>query len=90
MIRPTTLLVRATCHPVPMMRKHPRYDPTTGRDLTTIYRHPQTTDGSDDTSKLLEPTKVENNSYYRRSIRRGDLEEVKAAKKPAPKLTLKG
>jgi 5-methylcytosine-specific restriction endonuclease McrA len=74
MNKPKTLLVRATHpdRPCPMMRRHPRWDPKTKRDRTLIYHD--------------EPREVENVSFYRRAIRRGDLEEVNA---PAPKRTPK-
>jgi len=74
MPKPETLLVRATHpdRPVPMMRKRVRIDKETGRDKTMVYHDA--------------PREVPNNSFYRRAIRRGDLEEVKASKSaPAPK-----
>lgn len=63
MKRPATLLVRATSHPCPMIRKRCRYDPKTGRDSTMIYPDA--------------PVEVPNVSFYRRAILRGDLEIVK-------------
>lgn len=68
MNKPTTLLVRAIHpdRPVGMIRRHPRWDPKTKRDRTMIYHD--------------EPKTVENVSFYRRSIKRGDLEIVSEAK----------
>lgn len=65
-MKPDTLLVRATSpdRPVPMIRTRIKPNKRTGRDDTMIYH---------DT-----PVQVDNVSFYRRAILRGDLLIVKA------------
>lgn len=72
MSRPETLYVRAVHpeQPVPKVRTRVSIDRETGRDRTMVYH---------DT-----PEEVPNTSFYRRAIRRGDLEEVPRAASSKP------
>lgn len=74
MPRAKTILVRARLEgvPVPMIRDRVKPNKRTGRDDTMIYHD--------------DPREVPNLSFYRRAMRRGDLEiaPISAAKK-APK-----
>ena len=75
MTKPKTLRVRATHpdRPCPKMRKRARPNRKTGRDPTMVY-HDQ-------------PEEVPNHSFYRRAIRRGDLELVPETELTKPKPT---
>ena len=64
-MRPETLLVRATKHPVPRRRKRVKPNKKTGRDDSMLY--------SDQPSEHWP-----NDSFTRRAIRRGDLSLVKS------------
>lgn len=67
--KPATLYVRAAHpgRPVPMRRTSVNIDRATGRDRTMVYHD--------------DPREVPNTSFYRRAVRRGDLEVVA---RPAP------
>jgi len=63
-MRPETLLVRATKHPVPRRRKRVKPNKRTGRDDTMLYPDES-------------PEQWPNDSFTRRAIKRGDLSLVK-------------
>jgi hypothetical protein len=73
MSKPKTLKVRAAVEgrPCPKMRKRARPNRKTGRDPTMIYHD--------------EIVEVPNHSFYRRAIRRGDLELVVETELAQPK-----